>query len=133
MPKTLSQEIKSQYPNLIKPNQCYDNVYRLMSHTRFRSEVFNALDLQVVYGFVQAVAGSNLYTRHCYFLKGEEVVDPTLAHLPNRDYLHIKQLKESEYFDLVHHELNPDLFKTLLKPFKLKERELMEQNCFVIG
>ena len=75
---------------LIKPKQCYHNIYQIMNSFDY-FEKFKAGEWQIAYGYVQIT--QELYARHCFIVDENcNAIDPTLA------LTHPEGFKELPYY-----------------------------------
>ena len=107
-----SYNLYLKYKDIIKFKGCYDNVYNIVNQEVM---LFNNdyADYKICYGAWSVDSNSNLYAKHCFFLKGDTVIDPTYFTITESDkeYIVFKKYSPKEYARLLV-ELNGDISLT---------------------
>lgn len=106
----LSKELAEKYPREIEKNQCYSNVYRVLS--AFPRELeFNKTEVLFCY-----LPCPGYYVRHAFILYDDQIVEP-LLHLDVQQRLQgivtIERLSWGAYIEATAREGNADLFHDL--------------------
>lgn len=78
----LSKELFKSNRRLFNSNECYNNIFNLIP-----SISSNKDDIKVAYGFVYT-AGINMFTRHCFVLYKDKIIDPTAMFWTNINTLY---------------------------------------------
>lgn len=129
--KKVSKEMYLRHKGIVTFKGCYDNVYNIVTKERM---LYNFLysDYKVCYGAWSVGDKSNLYAKHCFFLVGGKVVDPTYYTTTeiDRDYLIFKELSIKEYIDMLL-KTNGDV--SLMREMNKIQMELMSKGILLIG
>lgn len=128
-----SCKMLKQYKSLIFIKDCYANVYRVS--TRCLDD-----DLKIVFGGVSIPNTKRIIAKHCFFMKTDRVIDPTLCLVHNQE-----EQKELEYYVAQTYSFK-DYNKAVIESngdvsLELKNREyfeklrvaLYEKNIFLVG
>ena len=98
----ISKEIFETNRDDFKPNQCYNNIFLLVSNRNIDTN-----RIKIVYGFIYR-KDINIFTRHCFALYDNEVIDPTAMFWINVDTLYntfyyypIIELNTEEYLNVL--------------------------------
>lgn len=98
--ESLSKFIRMNYPELIKKNACYCNVYNMLLDVR----EFKGRDLQVLFCYVPV---QECYFRHAFLLCDNEIIEPLLlpwctgCEVEIDRLVPIRCLKRREYMEMV--------------------------------
>lgn len=120
------------------PKHCYDNVYNNLNI--LVNDDFVKLDFKVMFAYVSVSKLKNVYTRHaCFYINGK-AVDPTVFNIYKEraseydiHYLPIKIMSINEYLMLLSRDGRTDLFRTLSKVEKIKQRNYFGDGAICIG
>lgn len=108
---SLSNRIAKKYNNIIKENQCYKNVFDMVTDvTEFR----DTRKLKVL--FCYRVGADGRYYRHAFCLYDDRIIEPMELDMSEENrwqMVVVKVLGLKEYFSLVTKEENPSLFVAL--------------------
>jgi len=129
-----SQGLFNQYQNTLLPNQCYNNVFEIISKERNKK-------LKVAIGYMN---NGLFYMRHAYLLSEEgSVIDPSMffAFGGNKktemfegfEYHHLAVLERTEYIHLLmKNNGKPNLKKVLSKEEKNFAKHAIENKLIII-
>lgn len=118
-----SKKVYRAYEDLIKPKECYKNIFNLfMELDELREGKWN-----VAYGYMPCL--DNIFVRHCYIInENGEVIDPT-AMIYNKkkdgeEYLTFAILGRDEYIDILWED---EGYAALWKHFRTIEADLIDE------
>lgn len=128
-----SRQLLSKYPNLIEPNECYTNVANLVVQTI--DGFTETKGLEVVFGGVETIVGSNIYSKHAFFLLDDLAIDPTVAIKGLKEEIRffvVKKMTINEYRNyLATHEHTFPV--DMQKKFNKVSAELLTRNILLVG
>lgn len=129
----LSKKVYEKYKNIIKIKGCYYNIAQIIITTGATLKD----SYKIAFGAWQVPLLDDIFAKHCFFLKGDDIVDPTYfasGKNDNIDYMIFKTLTIDEYLEY----LEKDNFDTSLPSvtnyiFNEMAIELMKENIILIG
>ena len=109
-----SWELFKQCQHNVEANECYNNVFRVMSE--YPKEFSNGR-WKIAYGYMNVLADRNLMVRHCFIVNNQgEAIDPTFFAMNRTEdtppgYMSFKIIDSNqEYIELITKNNNyPDL------------------------
>lgn len=113
----LSAGANEKYRLLIRPKDCYHNIWRIVTSGQFNERY------QIAYGYVQAF--DHVYVLHCFLVDDHDrVIDPTLPDAGKDNYYILKRFTYQEYLQEVCRSRYPSLenrkwMKQAVKSFTL--------------
>ena len=133
----LSKSMYEKYKNIINLKGCYHNVAMIIAS----SSIEELRDLKICFGAWQVPLSdndSNLFAKHCFFVKDDDIVDPTYFATNNKgndiDYMIFKTLTVDEYLEyLIKDNFDaslPSLTNYIFNEIAIK---LMKENIILIG
>lgn len=129
--KDLSKEMYLKFQSIVQFKGCYDNVYNIVNATQmWRNKDFEGY--KICYGAWSVDIESNLYAKHCFFVKDGKVVDPTYFTTTESDrkYIVFKSYTPSEYLEVIG-KLNGDISLTyVLNNIQMK---LFKYGIMLVG
>lgn len=132
----LSKKVYEEYKNVIKIKSCYYNVAMIIAPANI--EILR--DLKICFGAWQVPLSdndSNLFAKHCFFLKGDDIVDPSYfasGKNDNIDYMIFKTLTVDEYLEyLIKDNFDASLPAVTNQMFNQATIELMKENIILVG
>lgn len=137
----LSRNMYEENKYLVKVKECYHNIAQLViNHITYEEEL---CDIKIAFGAWQISLGdegdkSNIYAKHCFFLLGDKVIDPThfttTKEQEDRDYLVFKTFDISEYLTALRNNHNDTyLPKNTEKMYQSMFLKMMENNMILLG
>lgn len=132
----LSKSMYEEHKNVIKIKSCYHNVAMIIASANI--EILR--DLKICFGAWQVPLSdndSNLFAKHCFFLKGDDIVDPTYF-ASNKgndiDYMIFKTFTVDEYLEyLIKDNFDASLPSVTNYMFNQATIELMKENIILVG
>lgn len=132
----LSKKVYEKYKDIIKIKSCYHNVAMIIASANI--EILR--DLKICFGAWQVPLSdndSNLFAKHCFFLKGDDIVDPSYfasGKNDNIDYMIFKTLTIDEYLEyLIKDNFDASLPAVTNQMFNQATIELMKENIILVG
>lgn len=132
----LSKKVYEEYKNVIKIKGCYYNVAMIIASANI--ELLR--NLKISFGAWQIPISdndSNLFAKHCFFVKGDDIVDPSYF-ATNKgndiDYMIFKTLTIDEYLEyLIKDNFDASLPSVTNYMFNQATIELMKENIILVG
>lgn len=113
-----SLNMLEKYRDCIFRKQCYDNVYQVVMAEVWgeESEITGDKSWRVVFGAVKIL--DEIYVKHCFFMHGDKIVDPTLVSrgeefISKAEYVVAKKFTVNEYIDELSRTGTTDLDRAL--------------------
>ena len=129
----LSKKVYEEHKNVINIKSCYRNVAMIIAS--YNIELLR--DLKICFGAWQVPLSDNVFAKHCFLLKGDDIVDPTYfasEKNDNRDYMVFKALTVDEYLEyLIKDNFDASLPSVTNYMFNQATIELMKKNTILIG
>lgn len=133
----LSKKVYEEYKNIIKIKGCYHNIAMIIAS----SNIELLRDLKIAFGAWQVPLSdndSNLFAKHCFFVKDDDIVDPTYFATNNKgndiDYMIFKTLTVDEYLEyLIKDNFDASLPSFAHDLFNQATIDLMKENIILIG
>lgn len=129
----LSTELLTAFPGLVKPHDCFSNVYRLIT----QALLLCRRQLKVAYGYLRADA--DLYCAHAFFLDSEHgAVDPTRslqAPVADDEYVVAIVMDLPEFLACAVEAKNTDLRGSAVvrKAMRQCAQEAFQKNIYCVG
>lgn len=123
----LSKKIYNSNKNKLKKSECYTNIFNVITSPELVSQ-----DIKIAYGFIYRKS-INMFTRHCFIILEDKVVDPTIlfwsvANVQNIvTYYPFKVYNVDEYLSILSKKNNKtDLYELLIKEEVQAHNNLVE-------
>lgn len=129
-----TKKVFEKYEDLIKPSECYDNIWRLFPYIEEEDVLFCYVQHPMIY---------SMYVHHCVLIKGSSVIDPTFYlwwknnnrfSIDNLEVIPIKRLSKKQYIDTIIKKSENGGSSTELH-FNIEkeiEKLMMKNNKFVL-
>ena len=128
----LSKKVYEKYKDLIKIKSCYHNVAMIIA-----SSSIEVLNLKICFGAWQVPLSDNVFAKHCFFVKGDDIVDPSYFATNKSndiDYMIFRTLTVDEYLDyLIKDNFDASLPSVTNYMFNEIAIELMKKNIILVG
>lgn len=125
----LSKKIYNSNKNKLKKSECYTNIFNVITSPELVSQ-----DIKIAYGFIYRKS-INMFTRHCFVILGDRVVDPTALFWDIENvadittYYPFKEYTFTEYLSaLSENNRRADLYEALLKEEIDAHNKLISMN-----
>lgn len=125
----LSKKIYNSNKNKLKKSECYNNIFNIIT----TPELVNK-DIKIAYGFIYRT-DINMFTRHCFILLNNKVVDPTVLFWSVTNvqniviYYPFKIYSFDEYLSALSKKANrTDLYELLIKEEIHAHNKLISMN-----
>lgn len=125
----LSKKIYNNNKNKLKKSECYNNIFNIITCKELVSQ-----DIRICYGFIYR-ADLNMFTRHCFILLNNKIVDPTTLFWKAENiediikYYIFKAYTFSEYLSVLSKKGNKtDLYEELIKEEVQAHNNLVDMN-----
>lgn len=132
----LSKKVYEEYKNIIKIKGCYHNIAMIIAS----SNIELLRDLKIAFGAWQVPLSdndSNLFAKHCFFVKDDDIVDPTYfatSKSNDIDYMVFKTFTIHQYLEyLVKDNFDTSIPSVTNYMFNEIAIELMRENIILIG
>ena len=128
-----SKAIYEKYKKKIKPKMCYNNVFHIATDMLLK---FKSGKYKVAYGYI-SVFNHSLYARHCFIIREDLVVDPTLfatGENLDADYIITKIYDDiNDYIKAVEdNNFIPDLIRPLQDLDKKMFIQMQEKGIYLV-
>ena len=129
----LSKKVYEEHKDIIKIKSCYHNVAMIIASANI--EVLR--DLKICLGAWQVPLSDNVFAKHCFLLKGDDIVDPSYF-ATNKgndiDYMIFKTLTIDEYLEYLRKDnFDASLPAVTNQMFNQATIELMKENIILVG